>query len=188
MPHWLISSRSYACTINLYTSDCGIWWLWYPGWSHLPVAKSVVNNFMCFCWWNLRYTLFSCVFMCVQSWVSPSTLYLLSAVRRTEASWKICTTWKCFLLHHMFPVYSDSHTFLLFIHSEWIKNSGYRIAVCMQELTYSLYLHTDITVQYRSHTCLPTALTDIWLLQPVCLYRCSFGCCYRHMHPYHVLV
>jgi hypothetical protein len=49
MPHWLIRSRSYACTINLYTSDCRIWWLWCPGWSHLPVAKSVMKNFMCFC-------------------------------------------------------------------------------------------------------------------------------------------
>jgi hypothetical protein len=31
--------------------------------------------------------------------------------------------------------------------------------VCMRELTYSLHLHIDITVQYRSHTCLPIALT-----------------------------
>jgi len=121
----------------------------------------------------LRCTLVSSVFVCLHSWIRPCTLHLLSAVRRTEAFWKLCTTWKCFLLHHMFRVHSDSHTL----------NSGHCIAVCMQELTYSLHLHTDITVQYRSHTCLPTALTDIWLLQPVYLYRYLFGCCYRHMHP-----
>lgn len=76
----------------------------------------------------LRYTLVSCVFMCFHSWIRPSILHLLSAVRRTEAFWKLCTTWKCFLLHHMFPVHSDSHTL----------NLGHCIAVCMQELIYRL--------------------------------------------------
>jgi len=42
----------------------------------------------------------------------------------------------------------------------------------MQELAYSLHHHIDITIQYRSHTCLPTFMTDIWLLQPVYFYRC----------------
>ena len=121
----------------------------------------------------LRCSPVSCVFMFVHSWIRPSTLHLFSAVRRTESFWKLCITWKCFLVHHMFPVRSDSHTL----------NSGHCTALCMQEQTHSLHLHIDITIQYRSHTCLPTSLTDIWLLQPVYLYWCLFDCCNRHMHP-----
>lgn len=67
MPHWLIRSRSYACTINLYTSDCGIWLALVSRMESPSCSQECHEKFhvllLVKCWDVLWFPVFSCVYI-----------------------------------------------------------------------------------------------------------------------------